>query len=85
MLTPAQILAKFDNDVLELISTSTAHKASGNRDGEMSVSYLMDGMRLKGWKGLGTSSNFEEMLEVSGFTLRRVYKGVNLVRTYVTI
>lgn len=71
----------FTTDVLEVLAKTAA--------GEESMSSLKTYLqRWKGWKGLGSSEKFEDLLEVAGFTLRREYHKQNprvLVRTYVTL
>ena len=70
--------AAFQNAVLNLIGHT--------QDGE-SISFVLQELRYKGWKGFGSISQFETTLTDAGFKLRRVYKeGTNILRaTYVTL
>lgn len=51
-----------------------------------SISFLRSVLRDNGWKGLGTSGRFEDLIEDLGFTLVRECKTNGIVlRTYVTV
>lgn len=77
---------QFTNDVLGHLAVCKAHQRTGNRDGEQSLSHLVDVLREKGWKlttsGWGTTA--QDLLQEAGFTLRQQRNG-NAVRTYVGV
>ncbi len=85
LITDKSLQSKFSDDVLGLIASKKAHKASGNQDGEESVSYLLTTLRQdKGWKIPGNPGDFEDTLTAAGFTLRESFAGRSR-RVYVTI
>lgn len=65
--------AKFVDNVLKILI---------REGGSTSLSHLKQELRYDGWKNLG---RFEDELEEHGFELIRKYKGVNVVRTDVTV
>lgn len=77
--------ANLQDAILNHLAKCRAHKATGNVDGEDSVSSIMDSLRRAGWKGLGRNGDFEHTAKTLGFTLRRTYKGVNVIRTYISL
>ena len=63
---------KLIDHTLELLSKARANRRGRNRDGEMSMSYLMDELRYRGWR-LTNSAEMENVFEALGFTTRRVF------------
>lgn len=87
--------SKFTDDVLALIAAyGAAHQRTGNRDGELSMSHLVDmlrhGDRATGysmWSNLRTGGfgyTVEDMLREAGFSIRTQLNG-RAVRTYVGV
>ena len=76
LITDPELLAKFADDVLDIIVTYNSH------DGAESVSFIQEEMRCKGWKGLSDKIDFIETCVVAGFHERPVYKkNSDIVRT----
>lgn len=76
---------KFQAAVRAHLAKCKASAKIKSRDGEESLSFLKDTLYSKGWRGLGNTSHFEDLLEEHGFTLRRDRgKNGNILRTYVS-
>lgn len=84
--TTPEVEARFAEDVLELLAIhGAAHQRTGNRDGEMSLSHLVDCLRARGWKNLrtdGWAGNVRDSLRAAGFVCREQRNG-NALRVYV--
>lgn len=66
------------DDILTIIAAT--------KSGEESVSFTLSELRRRyNWTGLGNNGKLEETAQRLGFTLRREMKGVNTVRTYITL
>lgn len=89
--TPA-LQEQFTDDVLALLARfGKAHQRTGNRDGELSMSHLIeclrDGTAGRRWVNLRTGGfgyTVEDMVRAAGFTVRTQRNG-NAIRTYVGV
>lgn len=70
--------------IIGRLSTSRAHRASGNLDGEESVSYLIIHLRENGFKVGGHIGDFEDFVKALGFSIRENVAGRS-VRRYVGV
>lgn len=89
MMSDTTTQAKFTDDVLSVLART--------RDGREAVSVLLNSLRGgirspfspesgRRWRGIGTLSNFETLLEQAGFDLVREYDAAGCVRrTYVEV
>lgn len=70
--------------VLNYLAKKRAHQASGNLDGEESVSYLLNELRYRGFRVGGTLQDFEDFMVSLGFTVREHIAG-RAVRRYIGV
>lgn len=63
---------KFIDDVLDCLKEEF-ERPDGVRIQGQSASYLLSSIRDKGWRGMGTLSDFENRCEAAGFILVEAY------------